>query len=227
MMPGFMVFLEDYDVFGESISNEELGEAIRALTQYAKTGEEQEGLSPMAASFFRLFKGKMDRQEKKYAAQVANSKKAAEAKAQQQAKDIPTDSQPLPNDIPTDTQPSPNEGKPITYNLKPNNNIVSSKGVVGGEDAPDGATTTHKRGKFEPPTLEEAQAYAREKGMDMDVEKFMAFYETNGWKVGRNPMKNWHSAMVYWHKNNSQRAREPTRYVPPEPSNRGLEDWDR
>ena len=26
----------------------------------------------------------------------------------------------------------------------------------------------------------------------------MAFYESKGWHVGKNPMKNWHAAMAGW-----------------------------
>ena len=45
--------------------------------------------------------------------------------------------------------------------------------------------------RFTPPTREEVAAYAREKGLPLDVDKFMLFYESNGWKIGRNPMKSW------------------------------------
>lgn len=31
--------------------------------------------------------------------------------------------------------------------------------------------------------------------------KFFNYYESNGWKVGKNPMKNWHAALANWCKN--------------------------
>ena len=49
-----------------------------------------------------------------------------------------------------------------------------------------------------PPTFEEVKAYIAEKGYNVDAEKFYAFYSSNGWKVGRNPMKNWKQAVVSW-----------------------------
>lgn len=54
---------------------------------------------------------------------------------------------------------------------------------------------------FVPPTLEEVEAYVKEKGYHFEAETFIAFYESNGWKVGKNPMKNWKSACVTWEKN--------------------------
>jgi len=52
----------------------------------------------------------------------------------------------------------------------------------------------HKRrssGTFTPPSREEIVAYCTEHRICLDVEKFIDFYDSNGWKVGRNPMKSW------------------------------------
>ena len=55
---------------------------------------------------------------------------------------------------------------------------------------------------FVKPTIQEIQAHILEKGYTFDAEAFYAFYESNGWKVGRNPMKNWKMACTTWAKNN-------------------------
>lgn len=56
------------------------------------------------------------------------------------------------------------------------------------------------RGKtrFTPPTLEEVEAYIKEKGYHVNAAKWYAHYEANGWKVGRNKMKDWHAAVRTW-----------------------------
>ena len=59
---------------------------------------------------------------------------------------------------------------------------------------------------FQKPTLSELQHYIREKGYHVDAEAFIAFYESNGWKVGKNPMKSWQSALVTWEKRESKTA---------------------
>ncbi len=51
---------------------------------------------------------------------------------------------------------------------------------------------------FVPPTLEEVEAVCKEKGYHFSPEAFVAYYESNGWKVGRNKMKNWRKALVTW-----------------------------
>jgi hypothetical protein len=51
---------------------------------------------------------------------------------------------------------------------------------------------------FVPPTLEEVAAYISEKGYHFDAERFHAYYESNGWKVGKNKMKDWKAACRTW-----------------------------
>lgn len=57
--------------------------------------------------------------------------------------------------------------------------------------------------KFVKPTKEEVKRYCWfVRKNDVDFEKFYAFYEANGWKVGRNPMKDWKATVRYWERNN-------------------------
>lgn len=52
---------------------------------------------------------------------------------------------------------------------------------------------------FKKPTVEEIKAYATEKGRpDFDANMFYNYYESNGWKVGRNPMKKWQNTVAMW-----------------------------
>lgn len=53
---------------------------------------------------------------------------------------------------------------------------------------------------FEPPTVEEVQAYCNERGNTVDADGFVDFYTSNGWKVGKNPMKDWKAAVRTWEK---------------------------
>ena len=55
---------------------------------------------------------------------------------------------------------------------------------------------------MKPPTLEEVQAYFRERGTWIDPEQFWAHYEANGWTQGRGrPLKSWKAAVITWEKN--------------------------
>lgn len=55
-----------------------------------------------------------------------------------------------------------------------------------------------KKGRFTPPSVEEVTSYVAEKGYHFSAEQFVAFYESKGWKVGSQPMKDWKAACVTW-----------------------------
>jgi hypothetical protein len=55
-----------------------------------------------------------------------------------------------------------------------------------------------KRKVFEIPTLEQVQAYITEHKLTVNPARFHAYYTSNGWRVGKNPMKNWKAAIVTW-----------------------------
>ena len=67
--------------------------------------------------------------------------------------------------------------------------------------------------RFSPPGLEEIEAYFAEKGgTAAQAERFRDFYESNGWKVGKNPMKSWKAAASGWmsrDKESAQKASAP------------------
>ena len=64
---------------------------------------------------------------------------------------------------------------------------------------------TTSKTKFQKPSIEEVKAYVKEKGFNMDPEKFFDHYESNGWKVGKNPMKDWKAAVRNWEKGDNER----------------------
>lgn len=56
-----------------------------------------------------------------------------------------------------------------------------------------------KRKRFVKPTAEEILGYCAEKGYThVDVDAFMAHYESVGWRVGKNPMVSWRAAVTGW-----------------------------
>ena len=57
-----------------------------------------------------------------------------------------------------------------------------------------------KMKKFITPTLEEVINQFQVKGCDekIEPEQFFAYYESNGWYVGRSKMKNWRAAVAGW-----------------------------
>ena len=59
-------------------------------------------------------------------------------------------------------------------------------------------TTTTNRKRFTPPTLQEVQDYCNERGNGVNAENFIDYYTANGWRVGKNPMKDWKACVRTW-----------------------------
>ena len=57
------------------------------------------------------------------------------------------------------------------------------------------------KGRHEiPPSIEDVKAYCEERGNDVDPERFVNFYESKGWMVGKNKMKDWQACVRTWEK---------------------------
>ena len=64
-----------------------------------------------------------------------------------------------------------------------------------------GKDNDEKRKRFNPPSLEDVKAYCIERKNNVDPNKFIDYYESNGWMVGKNKMKDWKAAVRTWEKN--------------------------
>ena len=71
---------------------------------------------------------------------------------------------------------------------------------------------TISKGRFAPPTLSEVSDYFSERGADpAEAERFVDFYESKGWLVGKAKMKCWKSAVRNWvRRNQSEKPRNST-----------------
>jgi hypothetical protein len=63
---------------------------------------------------------------------------------------------------------------------------------------------TDRAGRFAPPSLSDLSAFIKEKGYSVDPEKFAAYYESKGWMIGKNKMKDWKAAVRTWELRNKQ-----------------------
>lgn len=81
--------------------------------------------------------------------------------------------------------------------LSTNTNVL-----VEGESPPAKEKKKATRKVFVKPTPSEIQIYVDEHNLQVDVERFFDYYEGNGWKVGKNPMKDWKATARNWSRNN-------------------------
>jgi hypothetical protein len=90
-------------------------------------------------------------------------------------------------DIPTSTNTDVGESAPIS-----NTNTINSKLNI-------------KKTKFIRPTANEIDLYAKEIGfLTLDPSYFIDHYESNGWLIGKNPMKDWKATVRTWKRNSSK-----------------------
>lgn len=103
--------------------------------------------------------------------------------------DTPTDTLiDTPVDTPTDTL--------IDINRRKKRNIRKEEDII-----IDSGDKSPKRAKFQKPTLQELQEFAfAENLMNVDCNRFFDYYESNGWKVGRNAMKDWRATLRNWNR---------------------------
>lgn len=61
--------------------------------------------------------------------------------------------------------------------------------------------------KFVPPTVEAVREYCQERNNGIDAQSFIDFYESKGWMIGKNKMKDWKAAVRTWER--SDRSSKP------------------
>lgn len=70
-------------------------------------------------------------------------------------------------------------------------------------DVPQESRTT----RFILPTLEEVRSYCAERKNNVDAQRFVDYYTSNGWLVGKNKMKDWRAAVRTWERNNTNSSK--------------------
>lgn len=71
------------------------------------------------------------------------------------------------------------------------------------------AATGKKRKQFKKPTVEEIEKFAHELNLtNLDPQYFYDYYESNGWMVGKNHMKDWKATAKNWNRRQFSTSRQ-------------------
>lgn len=65
-----------------------------------------------------------------------------------------------------------------------------------------------KARRFIPPSVEEVEQYCLERSNNIDAQSFIDFYESKGWMIGKNKMKDWKAAVRTWERSRKQENKE-------------------
>lgn len=164
-------------------TNEQFGALMRAVFAYRFSGEIYSGDDAAVDVAFQMVSNQIDR----YAAICAtNSDNRKDSDNAQEGEGNPTECNEMQGNPP-----------PIHSSSYPN---PIPKDVAG-------KPPTRKR--FVPPTVPIVAAYCEEKGYHVDAERFVGYYASIGWKVGKNPMKDWKAAVRTWNRKDNPSPATP------------------
>ena len=82
--------------------------------------------------------------------------------------------------------------------LNPNPNPNTNPNLNPGLDA--------RAARFTPPSVEEVAAYCKERRNGVDAARFVDFYSSKGWMVGKTKMKDWKAAVRNWERSRDEKA---------------------
>ena len=83
--------------------------------------------------------------------------------------------------------------------------IIPAAEAVPAAEAKSKPATRRRTPPMQRPTVWEVENFCRTQGLTLvDAQRFVDYYEANGWKVGRNPMRSWQAAARNWQRRELQ-----------------------
>lgn len=82
-----------------------------------------------------------------------------------------------------------------------------------GKDSKGESVRGEKAKRFIPPTVEEVESYCSERGNGIYAQSFIDFYESKGWMIGKNKMKDWKAAVRTWERSRNKNSTEKSKTV--------------
>ena len=193
MKNSFILYTEQKAVI-DKLTDEQAGKLIKAIYAH-ETGEEY-NLDAILDLVITPFLTSLERNTEKYQKRVETNKKNI-AKRWNEEDTKNTNGK---NGIQNDTNDT-------------NGNDSDS---VSDNDNENDLKENIKRKVFTKPTTEEVKAYCAERKNNVDPDKFIDFYESKGWVIGKNPMKDWKACVRTWEKGGSSPPNKPSSvYVNP------------
>ncbi len=101
------------------------------------------------------------------------------------------------------------------------------KTATRGEESKSKSKKESKPKKFTQPSVDVVRAYCRERKNRVDPQRFVDFYESKGWMVGKNKMTDWHAAVRNWEKDDGNTKPGPGQLFDPKAGDDpGHGEWD-
>ena len=187
------VMYESWGAAIEKMSNEQAGELIKVIYAYQKDPDAVPE-DPALAFVFELIKQQLDADSQRYKEACAARSEAG--KKGGRPKTNASDKKQMVSEESKKSKCFSEKAKKADNDNEYDNDLK--------ENTIDGV----KEKRFAPPTLENVSEYCREMGYtNVDAARFIDFYTSNGWMVGKNRMKDWKAAVRNW----DRREKNPQR----------------
>ena len=199
----------------KSLEKEDQLDLFWAICDYGIYGAEPQGLSTLAGAFFTLMQPSLEAAATRYSASAAGGASGGAPKGNQNARKKKPTKQPAED---TENNEAAPQKQPVDFEEQPENNptITTAKATATTKATARNMTNDicsaseagkpHREKKFIPPTQEEIDAYCRETGICVEASRFIDYYTSIGWKIGKNPMKDWQAAVRSWYAKNKARS---------------------
>ena len=186
----FIAYKSWVDYFDEETTYEEKGMLFDAILRYQNGETDVTPADPSLRVVFRKIKAEMKANDEAYAEVCEKRKKAIDErwKNTRDTNEYKSIQRIPDSDSEND---SDSEGDSDSDNEVPKGTKREKTPSVSKREA---------QPRFRPPTVEEVEQYCFERNNRVDPERFVDFYSSNGWKVGKNPMKDWKAAVRTWEK---------------------------
>lgn len=180
-MADYIPLFLDWARSTEGLSDAEKGRLVDTMVAYANEEDWQNLIKGNERFVFNVMRGQLDRHFEFMQVQKNKGKMGGRPQKPKETQGFQVETQGF--------EEKPNNNNNKNNNENKNNN--KDKGV------------TVRAARFTPPTAAEVAAYCAEKGYGIDAERFVAYYESNGWRVGKNPMRDWRAAVRTWTRNDA------------------------
>lgn len=198
------VFYKSFRDAIETLPKDEQLKAYKFIAFFALDGEEPSENTTAAYGIFLMAKPLINANNKRY----LNGCKGGRPKGAK------TKRKPKRNLTKTKIKPNDNDNDNVNVNDNVNENEKEKSAYA--------LKKKREQVRFHAPTLSEVKDYCTERGNGVDAQRFIDYYTSNGWKVGKNSMKDWKAAVRTWERN----GLEPARPQAKKPENKELDPFE-
>lgn len=184
MKDSFVLYTKYLDNI-QALSMEQRGMLFTSLMLYV-SGQEPEEMDPVTAMAFSFIKSQMDKDIEKYNETCAKRSEAGKLggrpKKQEEAK----------------------KANGFSENQKKQGKAKKADNEYEYDNDNDLLKENTKRKVFSTPTVDDVRAYCLERNNKVDPQQFVDFYESKGWMIGKNKMKDWKAAVRTWERSETK-----------------------